>query len=212
MDRGQLQNDPELALRSALDGRQAQIWTTMPGIVTQVRWDEMTVDVQPAIKAQVTDENGLVTYVNYPVLIHCPIVFPSTKEFALTMPIVVGDEVLVSFSARCIDAWWQQGGIQAAAEFRMHDLSDGFAIPGPHSQPNVFPSVSATAAQLRNKAGTSYVEISASGEIKIKAPTVTIDGNLVATGTIKGSTNIDLVTHKHGGVTTGGGTSGIPVP
>ena len=33
------------------------------------------------------------------------------------------------------DSWWQSGGIGVPIESRMHDLSDGFAILAPTSQP-----------------------------------------------------------------------------
>lgn len=214
MDRNQILNDPETAMRASLDGRQAQIWTTMPGIVANVRWSEMTVDVQPAIKGVLTDENGKLEFVNYPKLIHVPLVFPSAGGFILTLPIAVGDEVLVSWACRCIDSWWQSGGIQKPMEARMHDMSDGFAIPGPCSQPNVVPSISTTAAQLRNTAGTQYVSLKADGTIEIKSTTTTITGNLAVTGSITSNTGTVphiLGTHVHSGVTTGGGNSGPPV-
>src|ERR1019366_1339884 len=109
-----------------------------------------------------------------------PIVFPSAGGFTITLPITVGDEVLVIFSSRCIDGWWQNGGIQAPIEFRMHDLSDGFAIPGPKSLPHVIPNISTTGAQIRNNAGTTYVEISANGQIQLVSPSqVNIKANLV---------------------------------
>ena len=48
----------------------------------------------------------------------------------------------------------------------MHDLSDGFAIPGPRSVPKIPAGViSSTEAQLRNDAGTVYLSITASGKI-----------------------------------------------
>lgn len=232
MDRGQLQNDPEVAMRAALDGRQAVIWTALPGIVTKVNWDEETLEVQPAIQGSVIDENGKVVYVNYPKLIHVPIQWPKAGGFALTFPIAAGDEVLIHWACRAIDSWWQSGGIQKPVEVRMHDLSDGFAAVGISSIPNVFPSINTTGVQLRNKLGTSYIEISADGKVKvvsasevdITAPSVkvtgnmdltgnlAVTGNISGTGTMTGPGGISLTTHKHTGVTTGGGTSGGPTP
>jgi len=53
---------------------------------------------------------------------------------------------------------------------RMHDLSDGFAIVGPRSQPRKLSAVSTNTVQLRNDAGTEYVELNGSGVISIVAP------------------------------------------
>jgi hypothetical protein len=204
MDRSQLLNDQEQATRLFLDGRQANTWTAMPGVVQSVNLALMTVEVQIAIKGEITDENENVQSVNYPLLLDVPIVFPSAGGFTLTMPITVGDEVLVIFASRCIDAWWQAGGVNnVPMEARMHDLSDAFAMPGPKSKPNVIGSISATACQLRTNDGTVYLEVSATG--------VKVHGNLVVTGEVTAS-GIPLSTHLHGGVTPGGSDTGVPIP
>ena len=140
------------------------------------------------------------------------------------MPLPAGSEVLVIIASRCIDAWWQLGGINnPAMESRMHDLSDGFAIPGPMSVPNAAlqGTVSSSNLQIRNTLGTTYVEITAAGGINLVSPTainvtapavgiigaVTITGALVAT-TVEGGT-VPLTTHTHA-VTTAPGTTGVP--
>jgi hypothetical protein len=98
--------------------------------------------------------------VNLPLLINVPIVFPASGGFLLTLPLAAGDEVLVVFASRCIDSWWQSGGVGRPMEARMHDLSDGFAIPGPRSQAKLpGAAVSTTKAQLRNNAGTVYLQV-----------------------------------------------------
>lgn len=214
MDRNQLLGDTEEAIRTALDGRQSVIWTALPCIVQSVNFAQMTVSAQPTIQGKVTNQQGVVSNVNLPLLINVPIVFPTAGGFALTLPIAAGDEVLVLFASRCIDAWWQQGGINVAMEDRMHDLSDGFAIPGPRSVPNVLPNISQTGAQIRNTAGDVYVEVSADGKIKMKASEVDIEGNLNVSGIITGgaaTVPVVLNTHVHSGVTPGPGTSGPPV-
>lgn len=207
-DRAQLLNDGEEAQRLILDGRQSGIWTAMPGIVTKVTLAEMTCEVQPAIKGSITDEDGVVTSVDLPVLADVPIVFPRAGNFILTLPLAVGDEVLVCFASRCIDAWWQSGGIQKPMEARMHDLSDGFAIPGPSSQPKVVSGISSTGAQIRNLAGTTYLEISGDGKIKMVSPAgIEISGNVTVTGDVVAD-GISLKNHTHPYTWTGSPGSG----
>lgn len=225
MDRDELLNDNEAAMRLVLDGRQSTIWTAMPGIVKSVDFTKMTCEVQPAIKGTLEDESGAVQSVNLPLLINVPICFPSAGGFIITLPLAANDEVLVVFSSRCIDAWWQSGGVQRPMEARMHDLSDGFAIPGPRSLTKIpGGAISATGAQIRNDAGTSYVEIASNGKVKlvspseidITAPTVVVTGALQVSGAISGASvaagGIGLTTHKHSGVTVGAGNSGGPIP
>jgi hypothetical protein len=220
MNRVQLMNDAESAHRYAQDELQSRLWTAFPGIVQEVNFATMTCKVQPAIQGVVTNYSGLDSYVNLPILLDCPIVFPSAGGFSLTFPMAIGDEVLMVIASRCIDSWWQNGGIQPPIELRMHDLSDGFAIPGPKSQPRVLSGISSTNAQLRNDEGTVYLEITPSGGMNLVAPSgVGITGNLNVTGTITatvdvigGPDSISLSTHEHSGVTPGGGVTGPPVP
>lgn len=174
IDRSQLLNDAETSIRLAMDGRQATIWTAIPCIVESVNLTAMTLEAQPAIKGTIQLEDGTVESVDLPLLGDVPICFPSGGGFTLTFPIEAGDEVLVVFASRCIDSWWQSGGIGKPLELRMHDLSDGFAIPGPKSIPNVLPIISSSSAQLRNRLGTTYIQVS-STKIKIANISTTLN-------------------------------------
>lgn len=206
----QLLNDNEEAMRQVLSGWQVGMWTALPGIVLSVNMAAMTCEVQPTIQAVVQNENNELVQTDLPPFPNVPIVFPSAGGFSITFPVAVGDEVLVVFSSRCIDAWWQLGGVQQAMEARMNDLSDGFAIPGPRSQPRVLSGISTTALQIRNDANTARIEIAANGAITIVSPTgVAITGNLVVSGQVTAG-SIPLSTHKHTGVTTGAGVTGGP--
>ena len=174
-NRTQLLNDNEEAMRIVLDSLQIGLWTALPCIVQSVDLSAMTLSAQPAIMGTVTAEDGTQTSVDLPVLVDVPIVFPSSGSFLITFPIAEGDEVLVVFASRCIDAWWQSGGFtNVAMESRMHDLSDGFAIPGPRSQPNKASSISSTDLQIRNNAGTTFLSITAAGKIGITNPTTSL--------------------------------------
>jgi hypothetical protein len=191
-------NDPEDAQRTALAGLQARIRTAMPGIVTAVDLGRQVLSVQPAIQGQQDSPDGTTANVNLPLLVDVPICWPRAGGFAITFPIAPGDEVLVVFGDRCIDAWWQSGGVGVALEQRMHDLSDAFAIPGPSSQPRKLAGVSATAMQMRNDAGTAYIEITPAGFVNIVSGALTHNGKNIG------------ATHTHVGVATGIGTSGVP--
>ena len=224
MDRRERLDDPEESLRMALESYASQLWTALPASVVSANLTAQTVSVQPTIQGSVADPSGNVRLVNLPVLVDVPLVWPKAGGFALTFPVAAGDEVLVVFSCRCIDSWWQSGGIGAPAESRMHDLSDGFAILAPTSQPKKLSNVSSTNVQLRNYAGDTLVEITPDGkanitgasEINLTAPVINLTGTMNLNGQMTqsgGSMTIGGVTfgtHKHTGVQTGGGTSGGP--
>lgn len=165
-DPRQYLNDNEEAARLAQDGHQSRIWSAMPAIVQSVDLTKMTCVCQLAIQGRFEDDAGNITFVDISLLHDVPIVFPTAGGFAVTFPMAAGDEVLVVFASRCIDSWWQNGGFQnKPMEYRMHDLSDGFAIPGPRSQTNLVGGISATDLQVRNAAGDVFVSIGADGKI-----------------------------------------------
>ncbi len=171
MDRRERVNDPVETLRAAMDGRQAEMWTAMPGIVQSFDPKAMTVTVQPAVKGEFLDERGKAKAVDLPLLQDVPVCFPCGGGFTLTHPIKEGDEALVVFGSRCIDGWWQNGDIGGRPDERMHDLSDGFAIVGPHSQPRVLdPEVDKDNVQLRTDDGEAHITMMPDYTIRLQNP------------------------------------------
>jgi hypothetical protein len=164
-------NDSQEALRLALEGHRAQVWTALPAIIESFDADAVTCVAQPAIKAEVRAADGSTRLVALPLLLDCPVVFPRGGGCTLTFPIAKGDECLVVFASRCIDAWWTAGGVQAQAEFRMHDLSDGFCLPGPFSQATKISGISTNSVQLRSNDASTYIDLNpTSQKVKIVAP------------------------------------------
>ena len=232
MDRRTRIYDPEETLRMALDNKQAQIWTALPALVQSFNPTAMTCVVQPTVSGLLLLPDGTYKEVKMPLLLDCPVMFPSGGGATLTFPIKKNDECLVIFASRCIDSWWQLGGVRGQFEYRMHDISDGFAFVGVRSKPRAF-NVDINAAQLRSDDGTAYVQLNpttkninvvtpanitanASGTITATAPNVIINGNVQINGNlnVSGTTisgGISLTTHLHTGVVPGGGNTGQPI-
>lgn len=191
MDRRERVDDPEVALREAFDGLRAGIWTALPGIIQSFDAKAQTCEVQPTIKIPVRKLDGTIESVALPMLVDCPVQFPSGGNCTLTFPVKPGDECLVVFASRCIDAWWQSGGVQEQAEIRMHDLSDGFVFLGFRSKPRALPAVSGAATQLRSEDGSTYIEMNptlqkvrivAPGGFDVVAPLSTFSAAVTITG------------------------------
>lgn len=164
-------NDSQEALRLALDGHQAQVWTALPAIIQSFNPGAVTCVAQPAIKAQVRAPDGSTQWVSLPLLLDCPVVFPRGGGCTLTFPIAADDECLIVFASRCIDAWWSAGGVQVQSELRMHDLSDGFCLPGPFSQATKISGISTSSVQLRSNDASTYIDLNpTSQKVKIVAP------------------------------------------
>lgn len=211
MDRKERAGSFQAAMLDALDGRQAAIFTSGPGIIQSFDVDAMTCTVLMATQMQVSKQDGTWSWVTLPLLTDVPVCFPGGGDYTLTFPVAAGDEALIVIAHRCIDAWWQNGGVQPQAEFRMHDLSDGFAIVGVRSQPRVLTDVSVTTVQLRSNDGLAYIELAGGHVCKVRAPGgidlngVTID----ASGHLNSPTQVtaagvNLKGHDHAGVSRGG--------
>lgn len=225
MRREERLDDPEESLRIALESAQANIWTALPGVVTAVDLSKQTVSVQPSVQGSISAPDGSSQSVNLPMLVDVPVVWPRAGGFAVTFPIKAGDEVLVVFASRCIDSWWQSGGVGAQAESRMHDLSDGFAILAPTSQAKKLNNVQSDGVEMRNEARDTYIKLT-DGTIYIKGNIVhegnnTQTGDLSRTGTstqtgkatvqggmaVSGGSGVTMsgnITHSSGSITSNG--------
>ncbi|OQP33939.1 Gp138 family membrane-puncturing spike protein [Pantoea latae] len=175
---------------------------SMPGIIQSFDPIACTCTVQPAISGQVTDEAGDFKSAPLPLLVDVPVIFPRGGGCTITFPVKAGDECLVVFSDRCIDFWWQNGGVQEPVDPRQHDLSDAFAFIGPQSQAEVIGNISTSTLQMRTDDGAAYIELDpnshavnivAPGGLNVTTPlakfsqAVTITGLLTWAGGMVGS-------------------------
>ncbi|MBN5402773.1 translation initiation factor IF-2 [Serratia marcescens] len=143
----------------------------MPGIIQSFDAGAVTATIQPAVKASVRQSDGALSSVALPLLVDVPVVFPRGGGVTLTFPVAAGDECLVVFADRCIDYWWQSGGVQEPVDQRQHHLADAFALVGPQSQAKKISGISSSAAQFRSDDGSTYLEIDpATKKMKIVAP------------------------------------------
>lgn len=191
MDRKERVDDELASLRAALRGWQVGIWTALPGVIDSFDASSQTCVVQPAIKIPVRANDGTVTTAALPPLVDCPVQFPSGGNCTLTFPVAPGDECLIVFASRSVDAWWQSGGVQEQPALRMHDLSDGFALLGFRSRPRALAGVSGGSTQLRSDDGSTYIDLNptlkkvrivAPGGFDVVAPLSTFSAAVTITG------------------------------
>lgn len=119
----------------------------------------------------------------------------------------VGDTGLVAFASRDISSVKTARAQANPASARQFDWADAIYVSG-----------------MLNGAPTQYIMFNMSGieivsptALSITAPTVTVNGNLVVTGTTMGTgegmfNGTPVSAHVHPGVTTGSGSTGTPVP
>lgn len=211
------------------------VCTSLPGHVLTFDPDKQLAQIQPGVSR--VDINGAVFTI--PPIIEVPVYFPG-GDYCVEYQIDSGCEGDILFSQRCIDGWVQSGGVAANPIGRFHNMQDAMFLPGFRSQPNVLPAFQNNGVRMRNRAGTQFVwlkndnsismdngvarfnlrpdgttlmqngagsfQLQADGAFLINGLKITPDGNVItAAGT-------NLNTHRHGGVTPGSGTSGVPVP
>ncbi|EMX2782454.1 hypothetical protein AAGT70_005687 [Klebsiella variicola] len=205
----------QLGSKEQTDARLAQaimsaMRVSMPGIIQSFDPDAVTAVVQPAIKGVELDESGADVSVNIPLLVDIPVVFPRGGGCTLTFPVKAGDECLVIFADRCIDFWWQSGGIQEPVDERMHDLSDAFCIVGPQSQAKKIGGISTSAVELRSDDGETKLSLNpASGAINGTAPGgFNLNGlKILSDGRLQLVDGSIVDKHTHGGVEPGGSST-----
>ena len=232
---------------SILKGAKQSIRVSMPGIIKSFDPETVTCVVEVSIyipKPESAEGKSIDRLpqdnVFYPLILDAPVIFPRGGGCTLTFPVSAGDECLVVFADRCIDFWWQSGGVQNGSRGRMHDYSDAFVIPGPQSQAKKISGISTTAAQLRTDDGSAFIELAAGGNITattagsatINAPEIILNGNVTINGnlsqgmgdsggsaTMHGPVTVtndltaggkSLMTHTHGGVEHGNDSTGEP--
>lgn len=202
----------------------------MPVKVISFDASKQTVSVQPMIKVTLNAGGSM----PLPVLVDVPVKFPRGGGFAVTFPIIAGDEGIVIISDRCIDGWYQSGSLSDPLDLRLHDLSDAFFLAGVSSLPNVIKSFDSDALVMRKLDNSAYLKIEQSGAVSIDGTMCTIkcplifeqgmqganslggeamgvSGSLKHTGGELSSNGVVLDTHTHSGVTAGGDNTGAPV-
>lgn len=199
------------------------VYTCVPGHVVSLldqgkdQWAQVQVGVQRV------DVNGA-SFDLKPIM-NVPVLFLG-GEFAIEYQIDPGCEGMIYFSQRCVSGWKNTGGIAQNPLGRFHDLQDAFFIPGFRSLPNVLPDFQNNGIRLRNKSATQFAWLkndgsifveNGAGHIRLGADgVVTINGVTIAPDSLVTTPN-DVVAdgisskgHRHSGVQTGGGNTGLP--
>ncbi len=225
----------EKLIRNAFGELMKDVCTSVPGHV--LMFDPLTQRAQVQIGILRVDVNDATFTI--PPIVEVPVHFPG-GDYCVEYQIDAGCEGDILFSQRCIDGWVQSGGVATNPRGRFHSMQDAMFLPGFRSQPNVLPAFQNNGVRMRNRAGTQFVwlksdnsismdngvarfnvladgttlmqngagsfQLQADGTFLINGLKITPDGNVItAAGT-------NLNTHRHGGVTPGSGTSGVPVP
>lgn len=154
--------------------------------------------------------------VDYSELPSLPLVVYGIPNKHLTFGNIVGAECIVHFNDTDMSNWLQTGEVYAPASARRHNFADGFVELSPRSLGKTF-TYYASGLELKN--GNTVIHLNDDGTVEITNGTstitmngntvaingnVTISGDITATGTITGDTDviagtISGKTHVHTG-------------
>ncbi len=184
------------------------------------------VDVRPLISrllstGQVISNDEITIY-------DVPVIWPGSGTALFSCPVEVGHTVWLDFSQRNIEDWLYTDGTQEVVpgDARHFSMADAVAIPGLYTAlSNNHPSAENVELKWDNKKislkpsgeieitnGSAVVKLNPSGTITANGCTITTGGNVItANGTDLDAFYQDYLSHRHSGVTTGGGNTGTKV-
>lgn len=204
----------------------SEVYTTMPGVI--VVYDGRTATVRPALPKLLANGEVLAP----PQIVRVPVhwLVGDGAAAMITVPLKPGDPVTLHFSCRSIEGWLS-GSDGPPDDPRQFDLTDCFCTPV------MRPGPVADTENVNVSYGAGSMKIAPDGTITFESPHVYVNAPMTVNGlitytaglvggggegnTIKISGNVDFSggtvthdgkvvdsTHKHGGVTPGGGQSG----
>ena len=140
------------------------------------------------------------------VIYNVPIVRPETQRAYIFLGIKKGDRGVCRFFDRSTEGYLQSD-FDYNSDERQHDINDRCFELGfiPNAEAFVYP----TNADIEIGLKSGLVKMSFTEDGISILGNVNITGDLTVTGEITGK-SIPLSTHKHKGVQTGSGTSGLP--
>lgn len=148
------------AIQSHINNYKTQMFTSLPAKVISYDSEEQTITAQPVMNEPYKD--GEVS--EFSEIDHIPVIFTGAGGGVLTFPIQVGDEVLLTFSSRNFDTWWDTSATQELSSTqRYNDITDAVAIIGLTSKNN---SVQANTEDVELKYNGNTILLKKDGTIE----------------------------------------------
>lgn len=210
-------------VRAILSGRAKAALVLVKAVTPATPQSKGTVDVQPMVNQMDGDgmpmEHGIINGVPWFTL--------QAGPNAVLLQPEVGDIGLAVFADRDISAVQATRKVANPGSLRQDDMADGLYFGGfLNDDPTQWIKMDANGIVLHSPTKVRLeapliemvaptINITATTGLTVTTPTATFNGNMHATGTITGDTDVigggkSLKTHTHTGVQPGGGTSGPP--
>lgn len=171
-------------ISESLRARLLETHTMLPGVIESFDAETVRADVRIALKRESEDLDGVRTTLDWPKLADVPVCFPHFGGFSFTLPVAVGDEVLIQFAQRDMSKWLENGVEQAPVSLRAHDLSDAVVLVGMNSKPSQITTYSATDLVIQSPVEANAIRMTPDGDIAVTGRdiTATASGGVTITG------------------------------
>jgi hypothetical protein len=197
------------------------VHTCMPAEVMRVHeggtHKRQFVDVLPSLQRQARDEDGVLIDEVLPIVTMVPVGYMQGGGFFISVPLAIGDIVLLVFAERSLDHWIETARKRSQravipGDVGTHTLEGAIALPcGPAPRADLLEGVDAADLVIARQGGPE-LRVTPGGIVKVV-------GNLEVTGSIKAAGEVygkagtpgerALTTHTHN---TAMGPSGPPNP
>lgn len=156
--------------------------TMLPAVIIAIDYTTRKVSVQPTIKKRKRDgDSDAKGLQDMAIIQNVPLVTPASKLAMLSIPVKVGDEVLLGFFERSVDNYLYSDGSKPIdpQDYRKHDYNDAVAIIGLNTFKSALGMHPENVVLLMN-ADTSKeckLSLTPSGEVVIDSPLkITLNG------------------------------------
>lgn len=160
--------------------------TCYPGKIVSFDAEAQTATVKMAMERYHSNMEYYYKKVDREDIDDVPVHFMQCKEFALTMPIMAGDDCLIWFAHRGYDHWLYEGNMEAGTDsrgfpkpqlMRVNDQSDAFVTVGFNPVVRSIQGFNMGALELRSKTGAQKIALNTGGSIDIHNPDSPVNVN-----------------------------------
>lgn len=167
------------ALQDLIDYRFLTLSTIIPARVTSVNYKDNHLNAIPLIKTKLSDNSQKES----PELYHVPIFILSAGggSVRITLPVKVGDTVLILYSQRSLGNFYLSDGKEVvdAESSTTHGSYPILALPGLFTPTTAVPIDS---SNLVVENGSTKLTVAPSGDITADCPTFVVNGNMEVNG------------------------------
>lgn len=142
-----------LMISNAILAKLLDVHTMLPARVERYDSVNHLVDVKPLLKTVHLDAEGERIAGSIQVIPNVPLLFFGAGGVRITVPVSVGDTVMLVFCEASLDTWKERGIEVEPGDDRRHNFTDAVAIPGLRSKAGAWKGADSSAVTIGTDGG-----------------------------------------------------------